>query len=59
MPYSESIVISPPGVPGVTAASGPYSGGYASPCALKNAGVAPVGATPSALMPTTFFVRGS
>jgi hypothetical protein len=27
VPYSASIVISPPGVPGVTAASGPNSGG--------------------------------
>ena len=27
VPYSASIVIRPPGVPGVTAASGPYSGG--------------------------------
>lgn len=26
-PYSASIVMRPPGVPGVTAASGPYSGG--------------------------------
>ena len=28
VPYSASITRSPPGVPGVTAASGPYSGGY-------------------------------
>jgi hypothetical protein len=27
LPYSASITINPPGVPGVTAASGPYSGG--------------------------------
>ena len=27
VPYSASIVSSPPGVPGVTAARGPYSGG--------------------------------
>jgi hypothetical protein len=26
-PYSASITMIPPGVPGVTAASGPYSGG--------------------------------
>ena len=26
-PYSASMIIRPPGVPGVTAASGPYSGG--------------------------------
>ena len=42
--------MSPPGVPGVTAASGPYSGGYLKPLRLKNSGVAPVGATPSALI---------
>ena len=48
----------PPGVPGVTAASGPYAGGYSSFFDLKNSGVAPVGATPSALMPMTFFVFG-
>ena len=48
----------PPGVPGVTAASGPYSGGYGMPLPRKNSGVAPVGATPSALIPTTFPVFG-
>ncbi len=57
-PYSASITMIPPGVPGVTAASGPYSGGYAMPFDLKNSGVAPVGATPSALMPTTLPVFG-
>ena len=51
--------MSPPGVPGVTAARGPYSGGYERPFALKKAGVAPVGATPRAFTPTTFFARGS
>ncbi len=48
----------PPGVPGVTAASGPYAGGYSIFFALKNSGVAPVGATPSAFTPMTFFVFG-
>jgi len=48
----------PPGVPGVTAASGPYSGGNAMPLLLKNSGVAPVGATPSALIAMTFPVLG-
>ena len=28
-PYSASMTMIPPGVPGVTAESGPYSGGYA------------------------------
>ena len=58
MPYSASMVSRPPGVPGVTAASGPYSGGYFIFWFLKKSGVAPVGATPSALMPMTFFVVG-
>ena len=48
----------PPGVPGVTAASGPYSGGTFIPLALKNSGVAPVGATPRASMPMTLRVFG-
>jgi len=59
VPYSASIAISPPGVPGVTAASGPYSGGYRMPFERKSSGVAPVGATPSALTPTTLFAFGS
>ena len=54
VPYSASIVMRPPGVPGVTAASGPNSGGAFMPLLRKNSGVAPVGATPSALMPMTF-----
>src|SRR5262245_60862005 len=58
LPHSESISISPPGVPGVTAASGPYSGGTTMPFDLKNAGVAPVGATPRAFTPMTLFVFG-
>ena len=58
VPYSASITMRPPGVPGVTAASGPYAGGCDRPFDLKNSGVAPVGATPSALMPTTFPVFG-
>ena len=33
-------------------------GGYCMPFCRKNSGVAPVGATPSALMPMTFFVFG-
>ena len=49
----------PPGVPGVTAARGPYSGGAAMPFDLKNSGVAPVGATPSALIAITLPLRGS
>ena len=57
-PYSASIIIRPPGVPGVTAASGPYSGGYAMPRSWKNSGVAPVGATPSALTAMTLPVFG-
>ena len=57
-PYSASIIIRPPGVPGVTAASGPYSGGYAMPRPWKNSGVAPVGATPSALTAMTLPVFG-
>ena len=48
----------PPGVPGVTAASGPYSGGYFMPFDLKNSAVAPVGATPSAFTPITLPVCG-
>ena len=55
VPYSASITMSPPGVPGVTAASGPYSGGYLSPCDGRTPASRPVGATPSALMPMTFF----
>ena len=46
------------GVPGVTAASGPNSGGNFMPCLWKNSGVAPVGATPSALIPMTLPVLG-
>src|SRR5437870_3933894 len=53
------MVINPPGLPGVSAASGPSAGGYLSLFSLKNSGVAPVGATPSALMPTTFLACGS
>ena len=59
VPYSASIVMRPPGVPGITAASGPYSGGYAIPLLRKNSGVAPVGATPRASMPITLPVCGS
>ncbi len=59
LPNSASITISPPGAPGVTAASGPNSGGNGMPLARKNSGVAPVGATPSALMPVTLPVWGS
>src|SRR5512133_2604219 len=58
VPYSASIVIRPPGLPGVTAASGPYSGGYFIPLFLKKSAVAPVGATPRALMAMTFLVLG-
>ena len=58
MPYSASMTSNPPGVPGVTAASGPTAGGYSIPCSWKYAGVAPVGATPSALIPITFFCSG-
>ena len=58
VPNSASIVISAPGVPGVTAESGPSSGGYFSPLALKNSGVAPLGATPSPLIATIFPVFG-
>ena len=58
VPYSASIVMRPPGVPGVTAASGPSEGGYSIPCPWKNSGVAPVGATPRALIPMTFFCSG-
>ena len=58
VPNSASIVISPPGVPGVTAASGPYSGGYAMPLPRKNSGVAPVGATPRPLIAMTLPVFG-
>ena len=49
LPYSASMVMSPPGVPGVTAASGPNSGGYRMPSLWKYSGVAPVGATPEAV----------
>jgi hypothetical protein len=59
VPYSASMTMMPPGVPGVTAASGPYSGGAVMPLPLNSSGVAPVGATPSALMPITFLERGS
>src|SRR3712207_8674862 len=55
-PYT-TLFRSPPGVPGVTAANGPYSGGKLYPLLLKNSTVAPVGATPSALIAITFFVR--
>jgi hypothetical protein len=48
----------PPGVPGVTAASGPNSGGATRSFVLKKSGVAPVGATPRALTPMTFPVFG-
>ncbi len=58
MPYSATITMMPPGVPGVTAANGPYSGGTVIPFERKSSGVAPVGATPSALMPMTFPVCG-
>ena len=58
VPYSASMTSNPPGVPGVTAASGPYSGGYCSFFEGENSGVAPAGATPRALMPMTFFVCG-
>ena len=57
-PYSASIRSRPPGVPGVTAESGPYSGGYAIPRLRKNSGVAPVGATPSAFTAMTLPVFG-
>src|SRR5688572_18058308 len=53
------MVSSPPGVPGVTAASGPYSGGPRNPRDRKYCGVAPVGATPSALIARTEPLRGS
>src|SRR5688572_4288860 len=43
-------MMSAPGVPGVTAARGPSSGGPSSPRARKNSAVAPVGATPSPLI---------
>ena len=58
VPNSASMTISPPGVPGVTAARGPVAGGYSSSFSLKNSGVASVGATPRALMPITFPVSG-
>src|SRR5262245_46177393 len=58
LPYSASMSISPPGVPGVTAASGPYSGGYDMFRLRKNSGVAPVGATPRALTAITLPVFG-
>ncbi len=58
MPNSASIVMSAPGVPGVTADSGPSSGGSARPLPRKNSGVAPVGATPSPLIAMIFFVFG-
>jgi hypothetical protein len=45
-------------VPGVVAASGPYSGGTSYPLLLKNSTVAPVGATPNAFIAITFFVFG-
>ena len=57
-PYSATMTMSPPGVPGVTAASGPYAGGMSIPRSRKNSGVAPVGAAPSALIPTTLPVSG-
>ena len=44
MPHSASMTISAPGVPGVTAASGPCDGGYSISNRLKNSAVAPVGA---------------
>ena len=59
VPNSASITMSPPGLPGVTAASGPSPDGYLSCRSSNNSRVAPVGATPHALIPTTFFVRGS
>src|SRR3954454_1815466 len=49
---------SPPGVPGVTAANGPYSGGKLYPLLLKKSTVAPVGAMPNALIAITFLVFG-
>ena len=58
VPYSASMVMSPPGVPGVSAASGPYSGGYAMPFPRNSSGVAPAGATPRASMPITLPVPG-
>ena len=58
VPYSASMVMRPPGVPGVTAASGPYSGGNFMPSLWKYSGVAPVGATPRPLMPITLPVCG-
>jgi len=45
-------------VPGVTAASGPYSGGKLYPFDLKKSTVAPDGATPRAFIAITFFVLG-
>ena len=45
-------------MPGVTAASGPNSGGYFMPSFLKYSGVAPLGATPSPLMAMTLPVCG-
>ena len=45
-------------VPGVIAAKGPYWGGYSMPLSLKKLGVAPLGATPRALIPMTFFCPG-
>ena len=48
----------PPGVPGVTAASGPYSGGTFMPSFRKYSGVAPLGATPRPLMAITLPVFG-
>ena len=58
VPNSASMAMRPPGVPGVTAASGPYSGGYFMPSLWKYSGVAPVGATPSPLMAITLAVCG-
>src|SRR5262249_14314556 len=58
VPNSASMVMIPPGVPGVTAASGPYSGGYRSPSLWKYSGGARVGATPSLLMATPLPVDG-
>src|SRR5947209_7410685 len=49
---------SPPGVPGVTAANGPYSGGKLYPLPLKKSTVAPVGAMPKASIAITFLVFG-
>ena len=57
-PYSAIMVMTPPGVPGVTAASGPYSGGCFMFFDLKKSAVAPLGATPSALIPMTLCVCG-